>query len=193
LLSSSTISRSLLGLALGASLSMAASVSAQDTAQSESESAGDLPHKEPRALQIALDGSYGAGGASDLDLGGGGALRIGEVFPFRWVSLVPEVGVDVFGFSSPSKGATVFGGFAGGRLRVGRGLEPGVFAHAGVSGVRWRDDFAAPTADVGIGVDLTYLPKLLLGVQGEYKSTISSGGHPALGWYTFGATVGVRL
>jgi hypothetical protein len=166
-------------------------VSAQATTARSPESAEDLPEHEPRALQLALDGSYGAGGSSDLDLGGGGALRVGEIFPFKWVSLIPEVGVDVFGFSGVHP-AKVFGGFAGGRLRIARGLEPGVFAHAGVSGVRWRDDYAAPTADVGLSVDLTFIPTLLLGVQGEYKSTISSGGNPALSWYTVGLTVGAH-
>jgi hypothetical protein len=173
-------------------LSVAASVAAEDSTIEQAESANDFPVQEPRALQIALDGSYAAGGASDIDLGGGGALRVGQVFPFAWLSLIPEVGFDVFGFSGTT-GATTFGGFAGGRLRVGRGLEPGLFAHAGVSGVRWRDDYAAPSVDVGLSVDLTYIPKLLLGVQGEYKSTIASGGNPALSWYTAGVTVGVRI
>jgi hypothetical protein len=173
-------------------MSVAASVAAQDKATQQPEAANDLPTKEPRALQIALDGNYAAGGASDLDLGGGGALRVGEVFPFDWLSLTPEVGFDVFGFSG-TRGATTFGGFAGGRLRVGRGLEPGVFAHAGVSGVRWRDDYAAPSVDVGLSVDLTYIPRLLLGFQGEYKSTFAISGKPALSWYTAGITVGVRI
>ena len=198
MLSSLNLGSSLRTLALGAalgslgSLSSPAIVSAQDTTARSPEGAEDLPRREPRALQLALDGSYGAGGSSDLDLGGGGALRVGEIFPFRWASLIPEVGVDVFGFSGVHP-AKVFGGFAGGRLRIGRGLEPGVFAHAGVTGVRWRDDYAAPTVDVGLCVDLTFIPKLLLGVQGEYKSTISSGGHAALSWYTMGLTVGVRI
>ena len=183
-------------LALGAGLtvfcvSVADNVAAQDTSE-QAAVANDLPSKEPRALQIALDGNYAAGGVSDVDLGGGGALRVGEVFPFEWLALIPEVGFDVFGFSG-TRGATTFGGFAGGRLRVGRGLQPGVFAHAGVSGVRWRDDYAAPTADVGLSLDLTYIPHLLLGVQGEYKSTISTGGNPALSWYTVGLTVGTRI
>jgi len=197
LFSSLLIARPFRALALGASvsvtcLSVTASVAAQDSTTEQPEAANDLPTQEPRALQIALDGNYAAGGASDLDLGGGGALRVGPVFPFAWVALIPEVGFDVFGFSG-TRGATTFGGFAGGRLRVGRGLEPGVFAHAGVSGVRWRDDYAAPSADVGLSVDLTYIPKLLLGVQGEYKSTFASGGKPALSWYTAGVTVGVRI
>lgn len=196
--SSRTIASSLRALALGASLSAAASLSAtagaaaQESAEEAPQRANDLPTREPRALQIALDGNYAAAGSSDLDLGGGGALRVGEVFPFAWVSLIPEVGFDVFGFSGVSS-ATTFGGFAGARLRLGRGLEPGVFAHGGVSGVRWRDDYAAPSADVGLSVDLTYIPKLLLGFQGEYKSTFSTGGKPALSWYTAGVTVGVRI
>jgi hypothetical protein len=180
---------------LGAMLALGASrVAATARAQGGDEPVGqgDLPPPEPRALQIALDGSYGAGGASNVDLGGGGALRIGPVFPFKWVSLIPELGADVFAFSgTPS--AKVFGGFAGARLRIGRGLEPGVFAHGGVSGVRWRDDYAAPTMDVGLSVDLTLIPTLLLGVQGMYKSTFATGQNPSLAWYTAGLTVGVRI
>lgn len=198
MLSSLTLVSPRRALALAAALTVAlvvsepATVSAEDTTARSPENAEDLPSHEARALQLALDGSYGAGGSSDLDLGGGAALRVGEIFPFRWVSLIPELGVDVFAFSGVHP-AKVFGGFAGGRLRIGRGLEPGVFAHAGVSGVRWRDDYAAPTADVGLSVDLTYIPTLLLGVQGEYKSTIASGGNPALSWYTVGLTVGARI
>jgi len=187
------IGRFVASVALGAMSLLPGAGYAQDEAnETASASSSDIPPREPRALQIALDGSYGAGGVSDVDLGGGGALRIGPVFPFKWVALVPEVGADVFGFGGV-RGATVFGGFAGARLRIGRGFEPGVFAHGGVSGVRWRDDYAAPTMDVGIAADLTYIPKLLLGVQGMYKSTFSTGGNPALAWYTAGVTVGVRL
>lgn len=157
-------------------------------------SASELP-PDQRAVEIALDGSYAAAGSGSLSLGGGGALRVGYAFPFRWAALVPEVGADVFGFSSArgTARATEFGAFGGGRLRLGRGFEPGVSAHFGVAGVHWQDSFAAPTADVGIFAELTYFRRLILGVQGEYKSTFAVSGHPALTWYTFGLTVGTRL
>lgn len=173
-------------------LSFSSGAFAQEVvAPAEAETASDLP-RDRRTWELALDGSYAAGGSSDLDYGGGGALRAGYAFPFKWAALIPEVGVDVFGISG-IESATVYGAFVGGRARFGRGLEPGISAHFGGAGVSWRDSYGAPTADVGIFLELTYLQHLILGVQGEYKSTIATGGNPSLAWYTAGLTVGTRL
>lgn len=180
------------GVAAAASLFASASVSAQTCTPCESASAGEVPSQEPQALQLALDAFAAAGGGSDHLVGAGGALRIGEVFPYMGASLIPEVGFDFLAFSGDTP-TNVFGGFLGGRVRFGKGIVPGLFAHTGVAGVRWRNDYVASTADVGVSVDATFIPKVLLGIQGAYKSTIASGGNPALGWYTAGATIGMRL
>ena len=168
--------------------------SAESASTAEQPGSGEL-EPDRRAVELALDGSYAVSGSSGLDLGGGGALRLGYAFPFKWVALVPEAGADVFAFSAAagSPSATQYGAFGGGRLRVGRGIEPGISAHAGIAGVHWGNSFAAPTADVGLFVELTYFRRLILGAQGEFKSTFAVGDHPALTWYTFGLTVGTRL
>jgi hypothetical protein len=176
----------------GWALAVSSVADAQEATPDErAETASPLP-RDARAVELALDGSYAAAGSSDLDLGGGAALRAGYAFPFKWAALVPEGGIDVFGLSGVDH-AVVYGAFVGGRARFGRGLEPGISAHYGVSGVSWRESYAAPTADVGLFLELTYIRRLIIGAQGEYKSTFSTGGHPSVGWYTAGLTVGTRL
>jgi hypothetical protein len=156
------------------------------------ETADHRPCPEVQALQLAID-AYAAGGIGVGNLlGAGGSIRVGEIFPVMGTLIIPEAGLDFFGFGGDDP-ANTFGGFVGGRLRFGTGIVPGVFAHVGVAGVRWRDDYAAPTTDVGASVDLTYLPQVLFGVQGGYKSTISTGGNPALHWVFGGATMGFRI
>jgi hypothetical protein len=113
--------------------------------------------------------------------------------PFAWTAQVPEVGVDFVALNGSRDDATAYGAFVGGRARFGRGLEPGISTHFGVTGVQWREDFAAPSADIGLFVELTYIDRLILAAQGEYKSTLSAGGNPAITWYTAGITVGTRL
>jgi hypothetical protein len=152
----------------------------------------DLP-THGRAVELALDANYAVGGSGDLDLGGGAALRAGYAFPFAWAALVPEVGVDFVMLNGSSDDATAYGAFVGGRARFGRGLEPGISTHFGLTGVQWREDFVAPSADIGLFVELTYIERLILAAQGEYKSTLSAGGNPAITWYTAGITVGTRL
>ncbi len=154
----------------------------------------ELP-RDRRALELSLDASYGASGADQLNLGGGGALRVGYALPVASITFVPEVGTDVFAFSAPRglPTARTYGGFVGSRLRFGRVFEPGAFAHIGVLGVSWRDDYAAPTVDAGLFLEIALVPWLVFGVQGEYKSTFASGGHPSLAWYTSGLTGAVRL
>jgi hypothetical protein len=163
---------------------------AQDTAERLEE----LP-RDRRAVEIALDASYGASGTDQLSLGGGAALRAGYALPVSSITFVPEVGVDAFGFGATrgTPNAAMYGGFVGGRLRFGRVFEPGVFAHVGVLGVSWRDDYVAPTADAGLFLELALVPWLILGVQGEFKSTFATDGRPTISWYTFGLTGGVRL
>jgi hypothetical protein len=169
-----------------------ASVSAQACAACEQAPTEGLPSQEPQSLQIALDAWGAASGGSDNLLGAGGALRVGEVFPYMGASIIPEVGFQFFGFGGDTPG-DIFGGFAGGRIRFGRGIVPGVYGHVGVAGVRWRDDYAAPTADFGLSVDATFIPKVLFAMQGGYSSTVSTGGNPAMHWFSAGFTMGLRL
>ncbi len=193
-----------MGAICGAVIVFTGSASAQEDANAqeareavpreEANTESELP-RERRAVELALDASYAASGTNDLNYGGGAALRAGYVFPFKWAALVPEGGVEMWALSGSAgnDGALLYGAFGGARARFGRGLEPGVFAHYGVTGVSWRDTFAAPTVDVGMFIELTYLERMVLGALGMYKSTISTGGNPSISWYTAGLMVGTRF
>lgn len=191
----------ILGLAFVAVCASGSPCAAQETvsgqqgdhhAGSADDGVGPNEGHDERYTQLVLDGSFAASGVSETGTGGGAALRAGQVFPVGFVVFVPELGADVFKFAGHRE-ATVYGGFAGARMRFGRLVEPGVFAHVGVAGVDRVKQYAAPSVDFGIAVDITYFDRLLLGVQGEYKSAIGVGGDPSFSWYTAGASVGLKL
>lgn len=183
----------LLTLAAAAICTTAAATSyAQETPSSQEHGVGPGQGHDERYTQIVLDGNFASSAENQTGNGGGGALRVGEAFPVGFLVFVPELGGDFFKFAGPQEAKT-YGGFAGARMRFGRLVEPGLFAHVGVAGVDRVDKYAAPTVDLGITVDVTYFERVLLGVQGQYKSAIGTGGDPSFSFYTAGLSAGVKL
>jgi hypothetical protein len=100
--------------------------------------------------------------------GVGGALRLGHEYDLLLVSLTPELMGTLHDFSGPSD-PLVFSGMGGGRLTLGKVIEPGVFAHVGVGHASMPLDSRTGLAfDLGATVDLTLIPAVDLGVQGAY-------------------------
>ncbi|HEX2880541.1 MAG TPA: hypothetical protein VHO25_13500 [Polyangiaceae bacterium] len=124
---------------------------------------------EPTKTQLALDLDFvHPVSEPSVDAGGGGALRLGQQLDLVALSLTGE-----FGFGYHSFGGTAdpreYTAFAGGRIAIGKFLEPGAFLHVAAS--RLVNDFAgswAPEMDFGLFLDLTVFPLLDLGVHGTY-------------------------
>jgi hypothetical protein len=119
--------------------------------------------------QLALDLDFAHPLAeSSVDAGGGGALRLGQQLDLVALSLTGEFGLGYHSFggaASPRDYAL----FAGGRIAIGKFLEPGAFIHVGAS--RQVNDFTsswAPMMDLGLALDLTLFPLVDLGVHGSY-------------------------
>jgi hypothetical protein len=87
------------------------------------------------------------------------------------VSLIPEGGVSYhsFGDDETEDRLRVYSGFIGGRLAVGKIIEPSLFSHVGVAWLRGSERRTAPVVDVGVALDFTLLPLINLGVHGTYN------------------------
>lgn len=120
------------------------------------------------------------------DLGGGGALRVGRKLDLLLLSLTPELGGAYHAFGGDA-GTSVFSGFIGGRLGIGKVVEPSVFAHAGVAHVSGVVDRTAPQLDGGVALDLTLLPLINLGVHGSYNVVLPSDDALAVKFFIAGA------
>jgi hypothetical protein len=124
---------------------------------------------KPTKTQLALDLDFVHPVAEpSVDAGGGGALRLGQQLDLIALSVTGEFG---FGYHSFGGAADTreYAAFAGGRLAIGKFLEPGAFIHVAVS--RLVDDFSgswAPEMDFGLSLDLTVFPLIDIGVHGTY-------------------------
>jgi hypothetical protein len=119
--------------------------------------------------RLGVDLDYASGvGRNGTDSGVGGALRLGHEYDLLLVSLTPELMGTLHDFSGPSD-PLVFSGMGGGRLTLGKVIEPGVFAHVGVGHASMPLDSRTGLAfDLGATVDLTLIPAVDLGVHGAY-------------------------
>jgi hypothetical protein len=126
------------------------------------------------------------------DSGGGGALRLGQEFDLFLVSLTPEMGgaYRAFGGDDETK---IYSGFLGGRLAVGKVVEPSVFAHVGVGRVTGFESRTAPILDAGLAVDFTLLPLIDLGVHGAYNTMLPRDDGSSLDFITLGAHAALVL
>jgi len=133
--------------------------------------------------KLAVDvGAAFPSGAVSSD-GWGAGLRFGREYHLTLLTLTPELDAAYHRFGDSTDAFRFMGG---GRLGVDFGLEPSVFAHAGVG------HYSAPSSsstslgyDVGLALDLTMLPVvsfgphvLVAGVAGtEPLSWVEVGGH----------------
>jgi hypothetical protein len=139
--------------------------------------AEDLDHDGRRdrvgSPTIALDLDYAASiGDHEVNNGGGGALRLGSQHDFGLITLIPELELEYHDFGARTeKDATVFAGKLGGRLRVLKIVEPGVFAHIGLGNIGGNETYShlGAAADAGITLDLTILPLIDLGLHWQWN------------------------
>ncbi len=113
-----------------------------------------------------------------LDLGIGTGLRVGVPLGLVGVHLVPEAGLTLW----PGAG-TLIVPEVGARVRFGKLIEPGAYAHA----LFPLGDTYQTGWDAGLSLDVTAVPKLDLGLQAGVMD-ISGAFVP-----TLGLSAGLRL
>jgi hypothetical protein len=150
-------------------------------------SVADVARADSAATVIALDMDFAAPVTdADTDPGGGGALRLGRKYSLVLLSLTPEVGLGYHQFGGDSD-ATLYRAFVGGRIGVGKIIEPSAFVHLGIGKLDLREgDRFSPVADAGLALDFTLLPLLNLGVHGAYNTVLPRSPHDAFGWFSAG-------
>src|SRR5689334_1431529 len=117
---------------------------------------GSASHAHAQSLRISGDFDY-AGELSGRDAGGGGGfgLRAGTQFDLVVLDLIIEAGGSYHDFGSGGDDVGVGRGLLGGELRIGKIIEPGLFAHVGIGHLSGTDAFTAPALDGGLVLDLT--------------------------------------
>lgn len=187
--------RATCSLITAASLLFAPAVLADDERHGDSRDEGDRgsDERDDSNTNIALDFDFGAAldqpGAKS---GGGGALRIGQELDLFLISLTPELGGSYHAFGGDDK-TRIYGGFVGGRLAIGKIIEPAIFAHAGVARVDGFQSRTAPTLDGGLALDFTLLPLIDLGVHGAYNIILPRDDGSSLEFVTLGAHAALVL
>jgi len=163
-----------LGIACGALLTSAQTASADDDDDSWARF----------MLGVDLDYAY-AIEEQGIESGGGGALRVGSELDLILVSLIPELYLSHHEFAD--MGAGVSTGKVGGRVRIGKILEPGLYAHIGVaSASQGGDSYTAPAFDVGFTLDLTLIPLIDIGAHAAYNAVFATDDYSAFRYALFG-------
>lgn len=145
------------------------------------------------STHIAVDFDFDSAiNKPDTTSGGGGALRLGQKYDLFLVSLTPEIGGSYHAFGGDDK-TKLYTGFLGGRLGVGKILEPSIFAHLGVGHVSGLEDRTAPVMDAGLALDFTLLPLIDLGVHGAYNVMLPRNDGSSLRYVTLGAQAALVL
>lgn len=118
--------------------------------------------------------------------GAGGALRIGSELDLILITLIPEAYLSHHSWSEGDSSITT--GKLGGRVRIGKILEPGVYGHFGLASVSGGNAsaYSAPAFDVGFTLDFTLLPLIDLGAHAAYNATAEADDQGAIRYVLVG-------
>lgn len=164
------------GLLAGSLLALSSPLQAQD-------------RREGGRTQLALDLEYAIPiDQGDVTTGAGGAIRLGSQTDLLLLSLTGEIGGSYHQFGGVPD-VTAYRGFLGGRISVGKILEPGVYGHWGVGSLSLDpgDSRTAATFDAGLFLDLTVLPLVDLGIHAGYVTLLGNDELDAFEYYVAGA------
>lgn len=132
---------------------------------------------------------------TDTDAGAGIDIYFGPRLDLAILTLTTELAGGYHDFRGALQ-PTVYRALAGGRLGVGVGIRPSVFAHLGVGHLRYdellgagRDGRTNFAGDLGLALDFTILPLIDVGVQGSYNMIAAGDNVDAFEWYQAGAHV----
>ena len=145
--------------------------------------------REGGHTQLALDLEYaGAIDQGDVTTGAGGAIRLGSQTDLLLLSLTGEIGGSYHQLGGVPE-VTAYRGFLGGRISVGKIIEPGVYGHLGIGSLAPDpgDSRTAATFDAGLFLDLTVLPLVDLGIHAGYVTLLGNDDLDAFDYYVAGA------
>ena len=142
---------------------------------------------------IAVDFDWGTAlDAPGTKTGGGGALRLGQEFDLFLVSLTPEIGGAYHAFGGDDE-TRLYSGLIGGRLAIGKIVEPSIYGHLGLAHTKGLESRTAPIVDAGLAVDFTLLPLIDLGLHAGYNAMFPRDDGSALRFVTLGAQAAIVL
>jgi hypothetical protein len=166
------------------------------TSPARADDDGDRPSRGRHgagSTHIAVDFDFGSAlDAPGTKAGGGGALRLGQKFDLLLISLTPELGGSYHSFGGDDQ-TKIYSGFLGGRLGVGKIIEPSIFGHLGLGHVDGLETRTAPIMDAGLAIDFTLLPLIDLGLHAGYNVMLPRNDGTALKFVTLGAQAALVL
>jgi hypothetical protein len=192
---SAWIGKILFGLAAAACVTVATPARADDddARRSDDHSGRSRRDRDNTRTHIAVDFDFATAiDAPATKAGGGGALRLGQEFDLFLVSLTPEFGGSYHAFGGDGE-TKLYTGFLGGRLAVGKIIEPSIFAHVGVGHVKGFESRTAPVMDGGLALDFTLLPLIDLGMHGAYNVMLPRDDGSSLKYVTLGVHAALVL
>jgi hypothetical protein len=143
-------------------------------------------HASAQSLRITGDLDWaGTLSGREAELGGGGGLRVGPQLDLVVATLIIEAGGSYHSFSGADD-IGVARGLVGGEVRIGKVLEPGLFAHVGVGHLSGVGAYTAPAIDVGLALDLTIVPLIDIGAHVAYDALLSSSTRSGFSWFIAG-------
>lgn len=136
-------------------------------------------------IGLDLDYAYAIEQES-ITAGGGGALRIGSELDLILITLIPEAYIGHHRWSEGDSSITDFK--LGGRVRIGKILEPGLYAHFGLASVAGgnADAYAAPAFDGGFTLDFTLIPFVDIGAHAAYSNVFATDDQDGIHYALFG-------
>ena len=154
---------------------------------------------EGGSTKAAFDLEYIFVRGEELDNGAGGALRLGREFDAVLISITPEIGASYHALNGVFD-ASLYRGFAGVRLSLGKVIEPGIFGHVGYGHIGFDDvagafdrSHGAFSYDVGATLDFTLLPVLDVGIHGAYNGLAGDSQFKRVEWVNAGGHVSVQF
>ena len=152
-----------------------------------------LPRTASAQNKIAVDlgADFPSGSGNDNGWGIGG--RFGHQWNLTLIKITPEVGFSYHDLSGRSD-TTAWNILAGGRFGVDLGLEPLVFAHAGVGHYSTiGGDHTSFAYDIGAALDLTVLPVVSFGAHVMESGIAGGNGYDALNWLEVGGHIAFNI
>jgi hypothetical protein len=141
------------------------------------------------AIDLGADFPSGKGN----DNGWGAGVRFGHQWNLTLIKLIPEVGFSYHDMSGPAD-TKAWNILAGGRFGIDFGLEPLVFAHAGIGHYSSFDASQTSFAyDIGAALDLTILPVVSFGAHVMESGIAGGGGSDAFSWLEVGGHVAFNI
>jgi hypothetical protein len=150
--------------------------------------------RDSSKTHVAVDFDFNSAvDAPQTEVGGGGALRLGQELDLFLVSLTPELGGGYHVFGSGADRSKLYSGFLGGRLAIGKIIEPSLFGHVGVGRLDGPDARTAAVLDGGLAIDFTLLPLIDLGLHGAYNVMLPRDDGTSFKFVTLGAQAALVL